>query len=105
LPKIHAVENAQFARCPYDQSPIESESDWRGPALLSCTVCGAVWEWNNASLRRIQEPDRAAVLAARAGHAPAPVIREAPDRELAAAMWREVQLSADSTGPNATSES
>ena len=81
----------EFTRCPYDASPIEAETDWRGPALLACPTCGAVWEWHNSWLRRVREPDREAVREARRGHRPAAVIRTAPNRALAEAMWREAQ--------------
>jgi hypothetical protein len=93
MPKTSRVERVEFARCPYDASPIEAETDWRGPALLSCPTCGAAWEWHNAWLRRLREPDREAVLRARAGRKPAPVIRTAPNAALADALWREVNPS------------
>jgi hypothetical protein len=60
----------EFTRCPYDASPIEAETYSGGSALLSCSVCGAAWEWHNAWLRRVREPDRDAVRKARAGNLP-----------------------------------
>ncbi|HEY5013109.1 MAG TPA: hypothetical protein VIK61_10445 [Acidimicrobiia bacterium] len=60
----------EFTRCPYDASPIETEAYSGGSALLSCSVCGAAWEWHNAWLRRVREPDREAVRRARAGNLP-----------------------------------
>jgi hypothetical protein len=85
------VERLQFTRCPYDAAPIEAETDWRGPALLACPTCGAVWEWHNSWLRRIHEPDREAVRTARRRDKAPPVIRSAPDPALSEAMWREAQ--------------
>jgi hypothetical protein len=61
--------------------------------LLSCSTCGAAWEWYKTWLRRIREPNRDAVRAARAANAPAQVIRNAPNPELANAMWRQVRTS------------
>jgi hypothetical protein len=58
----------EFTRCPYDASPIEAETYSGGSALLSCSTCGAAWEWHNAWLRRVREPDRDAVRRARAGN-------------------------------------
>jgi hypothetical protein len=66
MPKQSLVE---FTRCPYDASPIEAETYSGGSALLSCSTCGAAWEWHNAWLRRVREPDREAVRRARAGNA------------------------------------
>jgi hypothetical protein len=60
----------EFTRCPYDASPIDAETYSGGSALLSCSVCGAAWEWHNAWLRRVREPDRDAVRKARAGNFP-----------------------------------
>jgi hypothetical protein len=61
--------------------------------LLSCSTCGAAWEWYKTWLRRIREPNRDAVRAARAANAPAQVIRNAPNPDLANAMWRQVRTS------------
>jgi hypothetical protein len=93
LSKIQPVERLEFTRCPYDASPIEAEADWRGPALLACPTCGAVWEWHNAWLRRVREPDREAVRRARAGGKAPTVIRSAPNPALAEAMWQQMQPS------------
>jgi hypothetical protein len=81
----------EFTRCPYDASPIESEAHSDGWTLLSCTTCGAAWEWYSTRLSRVREPDREAVRLARA--APAPVIRSTPNPALADAMWRQVKSS------------
>jgi hypothetical protein len=82
----------ELTHCPYDASPIEPETDWRGPAQLSCSVCGAVWEWHNAWLRRVREPDREAVLRARAEHEPVQVVPAVPVAS-AEATWRQVKSS------------
>jgi hypothetical protein len=86
----------EFTRCPYDASPIEVEASSSGPTLLSCSTCGASWEWYKTWLRRIREPDRAAVRAARATHESAQVIRGTPNPGLAGAMWRQVKVSSSS---------
>jgi hypothetical protein len=81
----------EFTRCPYDASPIETEPSVGGATLLSCPTCGASWEWYKTWLRRLREPDRQAVRDARAKNTPPPVIRGAPNPELAGAMWRQVK--------------
>jgi hypothetical protein len=85
----------ELTRCPYDASTIEPETDWRGPARLSCAVCGAAWEWHNAWLRRIREPDREAVLRARAERQP---VQAAPVAPLVSneSIWRQVRSSISS---------
>ena len=83
----------EFTRCPYDASPIEIDPNPGGLTLLTCATCGAAWEWYKTWLRRIREPNRDAVRAARAADAPVQVIRSAPNPELANAMWRQVRTS------------
>jgi len=83
----------EFTRCPYDASPIEIDPNPGGLTLLTCSTCGAAWEWYKTWLRRIREPNRDAVRAARAANAPAQVIRNAPNPDLANAMWRQVRTS------------
>ena len=100
MPKLPLVE---FTRCPYDAAVIEVEPDPSGSTRLSCSKCGAAWEWNRAGLRRVAEPDRAVVRAARAANQPPEVIRGTPNRELATAMWRQVR--AASPGTNSRSGS
>jgi hypothetical protein len=56
----------QLTQCPYDSTPIEAEVVAGGSFLLSCTCCGAKWEWHGAWVHRINEPDREAVREARA---------------------------------------
>jgi hypothetical protein len=57
----------QLEQCPYDGTPIEAEVMSGGSLLVSCPHCGAQWEWHNAWLHRIAEPDREAVVDRRAG--------------------------------------
>ncbi len=58
-------EVVQLTNCPYDSTPIEAETCSGGSLLLSCPCCDAAWEWHGAWLRRLREPDRDAVRAAR----------------------------------------
>jgi hypothetical protein len=97
MPKTEGVERVEFTRCPYDASPIEFEAYPAGLTLLSCSTCGAAWQWYKTWLRRVREPDRDAVLSARAGREPTRVIRGAPHSVLADAMWRQVTSSSSST--------
>lgn len=91
VPKTFGVE---FTHCPYDASPIESEASVGGSTLLFCTTCGATWEWYRTWLRRLREPDRDAVRAARAGRTPAAVVdRGRPQPQFVATMWRHVRSS------------
>jgi len=55
----------ELTQCPYDSTPIDAEFLSGGSMLLTCPRCQAEWEWHGAWLRRIREPDRDAVLAAR----------------------------------------
>ena len=55
----------QLTQCPYDGTRIEAEVVAGGSFLLSCTQCGAMWEWHGALVRRIEEPDREAIRDAR----------------------------------------
>ncbi len=57
----------ELTQCPYDSTPIEAEVLSGGSMLLTCSCCSAAWEWHGAWLRRVQEPDRAAI---RNAHAP-----------------------------------
>ena len=96
MPKTQRVERVEFTLCPYDASQIELEPDWRGPALLSCSVCGAAWEWHNAWLRRVREPDREAVRLALAGRDPGRVVRGGREPAFVATMWRRARSSSSS---------
>jgi hypothetical protein len=95
-PRCRRLGCVEFTRCPYDASPIEVEASASGSTLLSCSTCGAAWEWYKTWLRRIREPDREAVRSARAANAPVQVIRGAPNPALSAAMWRQVKSSSGS---------
>ena len=81
-----------LAQCPYDSSPLESEPHANGSTLLWCPTCGAAWEWYRAWRRRLREPDREAVLAARAGRSPERVMRAGvPDPARVSTMWWRVR--------------
>ncbi len=54
-----------LTQCPYDGTPIEAEAYSGGSVLLDCPCCGAAWEWHNALVRRVREPDRERVVTAR----------------------------------------
>ncbi|HTD49898.1 MAG TPA: hypothetical protein VK771_04820 [Acidimicrobiia bacterium] len=58
----------ELTQCPYDGTPIEAEALSGGSMLLTCSRCSAAWEWHGAWLRRVREPDRDAVRAAREQH-------------------------------------
>jgi hypothetical protein len=55
----------ELTQCPYDHTPIEAEGLSGGSMLLTCPRCSAAWEWHGAWLRRVQDPDRNAVVLAR----------------------------------------
>jgi len=55
----------ELTQCPYDATPIEAEALSGGSMLLTCPRCSAAWEWHGAWLRRVREPERDAVRAAR----------------------------------------
>jgi len=55
----------QLERCPYDSTPVDAETMSGGSILISCSCCGAQWEWHNAWLHRIADPDKDAIRAAR----------------------------------------
>lgn len=54
-------ETMQLERCPYDGTTIAAEHFSGGSMLLRCEHCGAAWEWHNAWVRRVAEPDRSRV--------------------------------------------
>jgi hypothetical protein len=54
----------EFTTCPYDGTDIDAEDYSGGSVLLRCDHCGAAWEWHNAWIRRVSEPDRERVRAA-----------------------------------------
>jgi hypothetical protein len=60
---ITAVE---LRTCPYDGAPIVLERMGTDATLIRCDECGARWEWHNAYLRRVAEPDQHAVRRGRA---------------------------------------
>jgi len=62
------ARDVRFETCPYDGSRIDAEHYSGGSVLLRCEHCGAAWEWHNAWIRRVAEPDRARLRAQRAQH-------------------------------------
>lgn len=56
----------ELRNCPYDASPLDIAQAGAEGVLLACPDCGAQWEWHNAHVRRIAEPDREAVRHRRA---------------------------------------
>jgi hypothetical protein len=56
----------ELSQCPYDHTAIAAEVCSGGSVVLTCPACGAAWEWHGAWLRRLQEPDRDKMRAARA---------------------------------------
>ena len=64
-PRDAETEPVDLTQCPYDSTPVEAEAYSGGSVLLDCPCCGAAWEWHNALLRRVREPNRTAVMAAR----------------------------------------
>lgn len=59
------TSEVKLERCPYDGTAITAEIVSGGSLLLSCATCGASWERHGAWIRRLQAPDRDAVIAAR----------------------------------------
>jgi hypothetical protein len=55
----------QLSQCPYDGTEITAEKLSGGSLLLSCECCQAAWELHGVWIRRVAEPDRRAVRAAR----------------------------------------
>jgi hypothetical protein len=56
----------ELTQCPYDYSAIEAEVWSGGSVVVVCPACDAAWEWHGAWLRRVREPDREKMIAARA---------------------------------------
>ncbi len=52
-----------FTTCPYDGTELVAENVSGGSVLLGCEWCSARWEWHNAWIRRVVEPDRDRVIA------------------------------------------
>ncbi len=51
----------ELRQCPYDETPVAFERVGPDAVLVRCDHCGARWEWHNAYLRRIEDPDVEAV--------------------------------------------
>ncbi len=60
----------ELTQCPYDGTPVEGETCSGGSLLIVCPACEAEWEWHGAWIRRVREPNREKLTAARAGKAP-----------------------------------
>lgn len=58
-------QHPRLERCPYDGTAIVADAYAGGFVLLSCECCGASWELHNLLVRRVTEPDWAAVDSAR----------------------------------------
>ena len=58
-------QQPRLERCPYDGTAIVANAYAGGFVLLSCEWCGASWELHNLLVRRVTEPDWAAVDAVR----------------------------------------
>jgi hypothetical protein len=56
----------ELSQCPYDHTAIEAEVCSGGSVVLTCPECEAAWEWHGAWMRRLREPDREKMRAARA---------------------------------------
>ncbi len=54
-----------LTQCPYDGAQVEVETTPGASLLLRCVVCSAEWERHGAWTRRISEPDRDKLVAAR----------------------------------------
>ena len=55
----------ELTQCPYDYTTIEAETFSGGSVVMTCPACEAAWEWHGAWLRRVREPDRDKMIAAR----------------------------------------
>jgi hypothetical protein len=63
----------ELERCPYDMSPISVEAV--GDALMiSCDACGAAWEIQDSTFRRLRAPDAVTMNAVREGLFPQEVV-------------------------------
>ena len=60
----------ELSQCPYDHTAIAAEVCSGGSIVLTCPACGAAWEWHGAWMRRLREPDREKMRAARANVKP-----------------------------------
>jgi hypothetical protein len=65
-----ATRRNVLTQCPYDGTPVEGEACSGGSLLIVCPACEAEWEWHGAWIRRVREPDREKLTAARAGTSP-----------------------------------
>jgi len=59
------INPVDLSQCPYDHTPVEADAWSGGSIVLTCPACEAQWEWHGAWLRRLTEPNREKMLAAR----------------------------------------
>jgi hypothetical protein len=55
----------EITQCPYDYTTVEAETFSGGSVIMTCPACEAAWEWHGAWVRRVREPDRDKMIAAR----------------------------------------
>jgi hypothetical protein len=67
--RIESVVNISLAQCPYDGTPLDAEVAGDGRLLLTCASCAAGWEAQGSHVRRVRNPDRERMIAARQTHA------------------------------------
>ena len=58
-------EGVNLTQCPYDGAEIEADIASGGSLVVVCPSCDAAWESHGAWIRRVREPDRERLLAAR----------------------------------------
>ncbi len=56
----------ELERCPYDMTAIAVEAFGDG-FVISCGACGAAWEMEGSSVRRLRAPDPVTMHAVREG--------------------------------------
>lgn len=56
----------ELERCPYDMSSIVVEASGDG-FVIACGACGAAWEMEGSSIRRLRAPDPVTMNAVREG--------------------------------------
>jgi hypothetical protein len=63
--RIEGVVNVSLAQCPYDGTPLDAEVAGDGRLLVTCASCAAGWEAQGSHVRRVRDPDRERMIAAR----------------------------------------
>jgi hypothetical protein len=59
------IRPVEITQCPYDYTTVEAETFSGGSVIMTCPACEAAWEWHGAWVRRVREPDRDKMIAAR----------------------------------------